>query len=110
MPAFVARDRWPLHVTVAGNFRFDDSGDIPHQVRSNASETRAFSVRLGPLARFGAEQDASVLLAEHPTFHLLHEVMARELTDRAGFSAAEPAFWNDGYHHDQLALLPWGVL
>lgn len=88
-----------MHVTVAGNFHLDAEleDEASALLDSVASRAPAFDVILGPGDRFGAERNISVLLAEHATFHTLHESLAAGLRGLAGFVEAEPAFWGPGY-------------
>ena len=99
IPAVVERTRWPVHVTVAGNFRVDEAHtiEVSALLNSVANDVAAFGVELGPRDRFGSERNIPVFLASHPTFHLLHELLAAGLRDMPGFAAAEPSFWEGGY-------------
>lgn len=97
--AVVERTRWPLHVTIAGNFRVDEAHtiEVSALLDSIATEVAVFEVTLGPRDRFGPERDIPVLLASHPTFHRLHQSLAAGLRDMPEFAAAEPSFWEGGY-------------
>jgi len=99
IPAVVERTRWPVHVTVAGNFRVDEAHtvEVSALLSSVAKDVAAFDVKLGPRDRFGSERDIPVLLASHTVFHRLHESLAAGLRDMPGFAAAEPSFWGNGY-------------
>ena len=98
LPGVIERRRWPVHVTVAGNFRLDVGAvdDAAALLDSVASRVPSFDVVLGPGDRFGAAQKIPVLLAEHPNVHSLHDSLAG-LRGLAGFVEAEPAFWGSGY-------------
>jgi hypothetical protein len=82
-----------------GNFRLDQAhtNRVPALLNSVASGLAAFDVELGPVERFGVERNLPVLLAPHPVFHHLHELLTAGLRDMTRFVAAEPAFWGDGY-------------
>jgi hypothetical protein len=99
VPAVVDRSHWPVHVTVAGNFRVDGSSAmaIPALLESSVHRVTAFGVRLGPLDRFGVAEDVPVLLASHPLFKRMHESLAADLAQVPGFAPAEPRHWRDGY-------------
>jgi 2'-5' RNA ligase len=99
VPAEVDRSGWPVHVTVAGNFRVDGAQieTISALVAGVAAGVDAFAVHLGPEAQFGPEHSIPVLLADHPTFHRLHERMAAGLARLPGFIAADPLYWGGGY-------------
>lgn len=99
VPGLIERDRWPVHVTVAGNFRVDagQADTVAAQLVAVATHAFEFQVALGPPARFGAAQNLPVLLAEHPTFHCLHRSLSAVLMRIPGFAAAEPEFWGEGY-------------
>jgi len=99
VPEQVDRSRWPVHVTVAGNFAVNESAEaaIVALVESIALETPSFDVVLGPSALFGVNEDFRVLLAPHPSFDRMHTQLATALTQLAGFAAAEPEFWLEGY-------------
>ena len=75
VPALVERTRWPVHVTIAGNFRVDavHTLQVSTLLASVVSDIAAFDVVLGPRARFRPEQNVAVLLARHLTFHRPHE-------------------------------------
>jgi hypothetical protein len=107
LPAVVDRARWPVHVTVAGNFRVDGSSAaaIHALLESSVHRVAAFDVRLGPLDRFGVAKDVPVLLAPHPLFDRMHESLATDLIHVPGFAPAEPRHWRDGYRpHATLGL------
>jgi 2'-5' RNA ligase len=99
VPAVVDRAHWPVHVTVAGNFRVDGSSAtaIHALLASSAHGVAAFGVRLGPLDYFGVAKDVPVLLASHPLFDRMHESLAADLVHVPGFAPAEPRHWRDGY-------------
>lgn len=99
VPAVVDRAHWPVHVTVAGNFRVDGSSAaaIHALLESTVQCVAAFGVRLGPLDRFGVAKDVAVLLASHPLFDRMHESLAVDLMHVPGFAPAEPRHWRDGY-------------
>lgn len=99
VPALVQRSRWPVHVTIAGNFRVDDAHtvEVSALLESVANDIAAFDVKLGPKDRFGTERNIAVLLAEHSAFHSLHESLAAGLKQIPGFAAAESPFWESGY-------------
>ncbi|QDZ15464.1 2'-5' RNA ligase family protein [Humibacter ginsenosidimutans] len=99
LPEQVDRARWPVHVTVAGNFRVEDAavGDIVPIVADATASVPSFDVRLGPSARFGADGSVPVLLASHPSFVALHAALATELEKVQGFTPVEPAYRRDGY-------------
>lgn len=95
----VDRRRWPVHVTLVGNFHVDP---MAHDALSSdfaavSSSIHAFEVRLGPAAKFGAANNIPVLLAEHPMFHRLHIALAARIRRLPGFAAVEPDFWEGGY-------------
>lgn len=99
VPAVVDRRRWPVHVTLVGNFHADNSQSdaVAASVAAIGGDTFAFEVALGPADQFGATHSIPVLIAEHPTFHRLHESLAARLMRLPGFGAVEPAFWGSGY-------------
>lgn len=99
VPAVVERIRWPVHVTVVGNFRVDEAHtiEISALLSSVANHVAAFDVKLGPSDRFGSGRNIPVLLASDPTFHSLHDSLAAGLRDMPGFAAVEPSFWGNGY-------------
>lgn len=99
VPAVVERTRWPVHVTVAGNFRVDEAHtiEVSALLNSVANHVTAFDIKLGPRDQFGSERNIAVLLASHPAFHRLHESLAAGLRDMPGFAAAESSFWGSGY-------------
>ncbi|BDZ50235.1 hypothetical protein GCM10025867_24760 [Frondihabitans sucicola] len=99
LPAVVERNRWPVHVTVAGNFRVDDGHDssVATVLESVAADVGAFSVGLGPGDGFGPGRDIPVLLASHPVFHQVHQELAARLRRMPGFVAAAPSSWDGGY-------------
>lgn len=99
VPAVVERSRWPVHVTVAGNFRIDATqfDEVAALLESAANGVAAFDVALGPADWFGAAGNIPVLLASHPTLHRLHESLAVGLKRMRGFAPAEPSFWEGGY-------------
>jgi hypothetical protein len=99
VPAVVNRAHWPVHVTVAGNFRVDGSSAtaIPALLESSVHRVAAFGVRLGPIDRFSVAKDVPVLLASHPLFNRMHKSMAADLAHVPGFAPAEPRHWRDGY-------------
>jgi 2'-5' RNA ligase len=99
VPEQVDRSRWPVHVTVAGNFAVDDSAEpeVVALLESCARETAAFDVQLGPSALFGGDADIPVLLAAHPSFDRIHRELATGLIELSGFAALEPDFWLEGY-------------
>jgi 2'-5' RNA ligase len=106
VPAVVDRTRWPVHVTVAGNFRVDGSSvaAIHALLESCVHRVAAFGVRLGPLDHFGVARDVPVLLAPHPSFDRMHESLAAGLALLPGFAPVEPHQWRDGYRpHATLA-------
>lgn len=107
VPPIVDRAHWPAHVTVAGNFRIDGSAatTIPALLESSAHRVTAFSVRLGPAARFGVASDVPVLLAPHPSLDQIHEFLAAGLVQLPGFGPMEPHHWRYGYRpHVTLGL------
>jgi hypothetical protein len=99
VPAVVDRALWPLHVTVAGNFRVDAPAGaaMPALLKSIADDVPAFDVQLGPLDHFGAGKNIPVLLASHPLLAQIHRSLAAELAHSTGFSPVEPEYWGDGY-------------
>jgi 2'-5' RNA ligase len=99
VPAMVDRSRWPVHVTIAGNFRVDGvhAPTVSARLMLVANDAAAFDVNLGPTAQFGTEHNIPVLLAEHPAFYRLHASLAIELKQLSGFTANDPSFWEDGY-------------
>ena len=99
VPTVVDRARWPVHVTVAGNFRVDAPAvaGIPALLESIAHDFTAFGVKLGPRDSFGPGKNVPVLLAPHPLLDQIHGSVAAELAHAAGFSPAEPDYWGGGY-------------
>ena len=99
VPAQVDRARWPVHVTIAPNFRVDRSaeGMIPALLESIAQGVTAFDVKLGPADHFGVVGDVLVLLAQHASFDQLHSGLATGLMRVPGFAPAELRHWRDGY-------------
>jgi 2'-5' RNA ligase len=99
LPVMVERTRWPVHVTVAGNFRLykAHTNEVSALLNAVANDVAAFDVELGPRDRFGVEHNIPVLLASHPVFHSLHESLAVGLKDMPGFAPAEPSYWEGGY-------------
>lgn len=99
LPEVVARDHWPVHVTIIGNFRVEAAFEsvAADLLALLASHTAAFSVSLGPRDQFGAERSIPVLLAEHPLIHQLHESLGRDIKRLPGFAACLPSHWEDGY-------------
>ncbi|GAB2848505.1 2'-5' RNA ligase family protein [Microbacterium insulae] len=93
--ATVDRSRWPVHVTLVGNFDVDPKAlhVLSTDFATVTSSVQALEVRLGPAAQFGGSHDIPVLLAEHPTFHRLHNALAARVQGLTGFPAAEPAYW-----------------
>jgi 2'-5' RNA ligase len=98
-PEQVDRSRWPIHVTVAGNFEVDDAAveTLPPIMRAAAADVSLFEVRLGSPDRFGAGGSVPVLLVSHPSLDELHASLAARLSEVAGFTPLEPAYWGDGY-------------
>lgn len=99
LPAEVDRSRWPVHVTVAGNFRVDerDSAAVPHLLLTAARGIRPFEVALGPAARFGRDASIPVLLAPHPSLDAVHAALAESLSALPSFDPLEPQYWGEGY-------------
>jgi 2'-5' RNA ligase len=99
IPAVVERTRWPVHVTIAGNFRVNEANtiEVSALLDSVATNVAAFVVKLGPKESFGPERNIPVLLALHPEFQRLHESLTERLREMQGFAAAEPSFWEGGY-------------
>jgi len=95
----VDRSRWPVHVTVAGNFWVDEAKveTLPALVLAAAADVSHFEVRLGSPDRFGAGGGVPVLLVSHPSLDALHASLAVRLSDVAGFTPLEPEYWGDGY-------------
>ena len=99
-PKVVARSQWPVHVTILGNFQLGvalGEAVLASWLSSIARPTPVLSVRLGPRAEFGADKMIPVLLAEDPSFHVMHRSLAREMGQLADFEAAEPSSWDVGY-------------
>lgn len=99
LPEVVARDHWPVHVTIIGNFRVEAASEsvVADLLASLASHVAAFSVSLGPRDQFGPERTMLVLLAEHPLLHQLHGSLGRDIKRVPGFAACLPSHWEDGY-------------
>lgn len=99
VPAVVGRTQWPVHVTVAGNFRIDNvhTVEVAQLLHSVAQSTARFAVRLGPRELFGPAGNIPVLLASHPEFSRLHRSLALGLIAMQGFAATEPSYWGEGY-------------
>lgn len=91
----VDRRRWPVHVTLVGNFHIDCGQEdaMSTHVAAVATDVQPFEVALGSVAHFGAAHKIPVLLAEHSALHRLHASFAERLKHRSGFLAVEPAFW-----------------
>jgi hypothetical protein len=98
LPDHVDRARWPVHVTVLGNFRVD-AGALPRLERrlADTSPHGPVVVELGPPAGFGPTGAVPVLLAAHPTFRALHDQLATDARTLDGFEPVAPEFWADGY-------------
>jgi hypothetical protein len=99
LPVIIDRRRFPVHVTVAGTFVVQGSGEsaIISLLATSAQGVPSFSVNLGPSAHFGPNSDIPVLLASHGSFDRIHEALASELPRLPGFVAAEPGYWRDGF-------------
>lgn len=107
LPVHIDRARWPVHVTIASNFRVDRSAEvaIPSLLESSAEGVSSFGVKLGPGDRFGVHADVPVLLAPHPSFDRIHAALADGVMRLPGFVAAEPRHWREGYlPHATLGL------
>lgn len=99
LPEVVARDHWPVHVTIIGSFRVEAAFEsvVADLLALLASHTAVFSVSLGPRDQFGPERSIPVMLAEHPLLHQLHRSLGREIKRLPGFAPCLPSHWEDGY-------------
>jgi 2'-5' RNA ligase len=99
VPAVVDRARWPVHVTIAANFRIGAPAvaGLPGLLGSIAHNLTAFGVELGPLEQFGAGKNVPVLLASHPLLDQIHQSLNDELANLSGFLPVDPDYWGGGY-------------
>ncbi|WP_460537604.1 2'-5' RNA ligase family protein [Humibacter ginsengiterrae] len=99
LPEPVDRSRWPVHVTIAGNFRVDAGSvdAIPSMLRSAAETIAEFQVKLGPPEQFGPGRDIPVLLGAHASLDLLHLFLATSLSGLPDFQPQDPQYWRRGY-------------
>lgn len=99
LPEHVDRPRWPVHVTVVGNFWIQTAAvdEITALIERAAQSIPAFDITFGPSDSFGTEKDVPVLLAPHPSLQVLHESLATPLADLPGFEPVEPQFWHAEY-------------
>ena len=93
-----SRSEWPAHVTLASNFLVEAPiVEIAGTVGQVCGERGPIAVRFAGDAMFGRNRDVRVQLVESAEIVELHARLADLLESSAGFTAAEPDHWRDGY-------------
>ncbi|MGX5680535.1 2'-5' RNA ligase family protein [Schumannella luteola] len=94
----VERQRWPAHITLAGNFfAAVTESRVVARVLSALGSIDTIEVVLGECVLFGASRDIPVLRADSAELRALHERLAGELSQLDGFTEDEPQFWCDAF-------------
>lgn len=88
---------WPLHITIVPWFPCDDEIKLDEILMGISQKHPAFTVKVGPLERFGPKKDVKVnLITPNSKLTKLHREVLKNL-DKNGFEVHQKEYVGPGY-------------